>query len=343
MSINQLFSNNGSVPLRPVTVQSFNNINSSIPPLASSSNIVFGAGAGASLTTGTNNVFLGVNAGSKCTTGIRNICMLDNSGGILSTGSYNIYMGEYTGFYSTTASDNIALGNQAGENIGTASKNIILGSQSGLTIGTSRNNIVIGHNSDVPTDTNYQINIGNIVKYDGAGNLTFGTTGNPYSVVNSIQCVSATGTNTLVTSSTQSGTISFISGTGVNWTFNYFAYKVGILKIIQIDMSVLQTIPNVPSTINSFYSVFSDTFDSTWLSAQNLVNIQLVNSGVYDVNTSTAYGFAITLSNIPPNPTLFSLFIYDLTTGLIVPFTAGSTDGFGLGNTNSATFSMSYV
>jgi hypothetical protein len=125
--------------------------------------VIMGAGAGNSLTSGSNNTFLGNNAGQATATTHHNTFVGTNSGykntGYQNTflgygtgmenlgGINNTYVGLQAGFSNATGSYNTVLGMNGGYH-NTGSYNTYIGAQAGYrTVGS--NNIFIGYNSNI--------------------------------------------------------------------------------------------------------------------------------------------------------------------------------------------------
>ncbi len=127
------------------------------------SNIWFGEGAGASLTTGTHNSFFGWYAGNKTYGGINS-----------SDGSYNSFFGNGAGGLNTTGYGNSFFGFQAGMVNTAGPTNSFFGSAAGANNTTGYRNSFFGHNAGYSnTVENYNNFIG--AHSDGAAGITNAT------------------------------------------------------------------------------------------------------------------------------------------------------------------------
>lgn len=177
MSVNNLFSNIGEVGIIPQLVQNFNSL--SMMPIITTSNVVFGLNAGDNITTGIDNVVIG-----------------DAAGHDLNTGNHNVIIGSSSALLGTTCSNNIILGNSTAPNLYSGINNVIIGGGSANALVNSDGSVVIGQNVNMATsiDAANTTNINNILRYDGAGTLTFGLTGESYNEVETINVATNTGT-----------------------------------------------------------------------------------------------------------------------------------------------------
>lgn len=166
------------------------------------SNAIFGAYAGAYLTSGYQNTLIGYRSGQKITTGFRNYFGGYESGQDTNEGYNNVFIGYSAGLKNTTANNSVALGATAltwfvspaysdayNTAIGaealtgvpaqsTGVRNTALGGKAGDGITTGSDNILIGYNADTPTPTTSNfINIGNVIYGNSStGNVGIGTT-----------------------------------------------------------------------------------------------------------------------------------------------------------------------
>ncbi|GAB3174222.1 hypothetical protein GCM10027291_32040 [Telluribacter humicola] len=110
-------------------------------------NVFLGPYAGQNTTTGSNNYFAGVNAGKANTTGQSNSFIGTGAGAANTTGSLNTFIGANAGRANTTASLNFFAGVNAGYNNTTGVRNLLLGYNSGFSNQIGNDNIFIGGNA----------------------------------------------------------------------------------------------------------------------------------------------------------------------------------------------------
>ena len=107
-------------------------------------NVLYGTGAGASITSGAYNTFIGIWAGAYTTTGNYNTFLGQNSGSANTTGTDNTFLGFEAGYSNTTASCNTFVGYLAGYQTTTGSNNTFLGFEAGRS-GSGSNNVFLGY------------------------------------------------------------------------------------------------------------------------------------------------------------------------------------------------------
>jgi len=183
-------------------------------------NTALGAGAGDSITTGTNGVFIGHCAGTSVQTGTNVIaigfCALDvttagtnaiaiGSGALGATtgGTNNIAIGASTmgsgsagannvavgggALQSVSGQQNVAVGHSAGGGATSGSSNTLIGYQAGNSIGTGANNTIIGRVSGTAGLTNNLIlAAGTTVKFQANDNGAWSPDGTNYGTIGQV-------------------------------------------------------------------------------------------------------------------------------------------------------------
>jgi hypothetical protein len=135
--------------------------------------------------TGGDNVAIGFNAFNVVSSGVDNVGIGSSVGGSLGTGSFNTLLG-YEAGAGTNGFDDTSVGSRAGVGLNHGYGNTFLGSfgggsaSNGITNGV--NNIGVGAYAYFPSDTNNQLNIGNIL----FGTLPATTTGYRYATSGTI-------------------------------------------------------------------------------------------------------------------------------------------------------------
>lgn len=190
------------------------------------------------------NTYIGAVAGYRCSTGVDNTAVGNSAGKFNRTGTGNSYIGANAGagvdgnshsfntgvgmdvlYAVTTGGNNAIVGFRAGYAITIGSNNVLLGYQCGDNLTTGTRNIIIGYDLNATTaTTNYEINIGGVIKGDVvtlATNLqgTLTTAGN-ISVTNATNpLVAVTDTTNTVTAKLQAGDGGGNVGTSTNHDF----------------------------------------------------------------------------------------------------------------------------
>ncbi len=139
-------------------------------------NVSIGNQSGYSNTAGSGNTNLGYQSARRVATGAynTNLGFRAGFGGVDASGSNNVTVGANSGYDLFDGNENSFFGTSSGTNITSGSGNIALGYQTGGA-GIGNRNIIIGYRSEVQTDTNNRLNIGNLI-YGTGVNTGTGTT-----------------------------------------------------------------------------------------------------------------------------------------------------------------------
>jgi len=153
-------------------------------------NTAIGEGALLGNIDGSSNVAIGMLSQGIGSSGTGNVTV-GNSTLFANTGngSYNTAVGNYALAFGQSGNSNTALGNGAGSYVSTGSSNTLLGESAGYNLNNGSYNIAIGQNVNLPSDSDQQLNIGNLLYgtnlYNGAssssapvlnGNVGIGST-----------------------------------------------------------------------------------------------------------------------------------------------------------------------
>ena len=120
-----------------------------------------------------NNVYLGFESGSRSTDSINDSGLTENSsqnvfvgsksGRTNTSGKNNVFLGYQSGLLNNTGYNNTFIGYRSGKQSQAGHENILIGVNTGTTT-IGNNNILIGSNLNVlETDSDYNLNIGNII------------------------------------------------------------------------------------------------------------------------------------------------------------------------------------
>jgi hypothetical protein len=152
------------------------------------SNLAFGGGAMASLTSGTWNVAVGAGALASLTTGYENMAVGEYALNELTTGYNNVAVGGVAMWHATTGNNNVAIGYGALAAVGAGNANVGIGQGAGSSGST---NVSIGQYAGSLLTGNGNTLIGEGAGYEitsGAGNTVIGNFGNYGSPIISGDC-----------------------------------------------------------------------------------------------------------------------------------------------------------
>ena len=156
---------------------------------AAQTNVKLGAGAGASISSGSNDTAIGAGALTTTTTGSFNTGLGSSALRKNTTGASNVGVGYQALYKNINGGTNVGFGNKALTNNVSGSNNIGIGNNGGAAI-TGSNNIAIGHTGTAGTTGT--INIGTTGVHAGAiiaGNVfggTFNTTSGSFNATNGV-------------------------------------------------------------------------------------------------------------------------------------------------------------
>jgi len=140
-----------------------------------SSNTVFGANSGSSLTIGTSNTFIGHSSGQNNTIGSNNTMVGHLAGNRQSTGEWNLYLGNQAASQIDTSYDNTIIGGLAANQLQNGDGNVIIGRGAGEFSDTVFHNTILGSFAGSELNGDNNTFIGN-----GAGNQLFDDDGNVF-------------------------------------------------------------------------------------------------------------------------------------------------------------------